>query len=430
MVGVLVGEAVGLGLVLLLGHLCVGAEEVFFLAVEFGLQEAVVVNLLDYLEQHLGCLLDAVLLGGGADFKDVDLAAEEAAVAAVGVHHGGGGLLGEFAEALVDHHADEVADEHLAVVADGAVVGFLVLPEDLKGGVGGLLVGGDGHEGLHVVGDLVAQAGQFLLAEELVAAEHVFHLLLHGFVAFLAGILEAVKVADDDDGLQVGTVPVVEEVDDALALEVHDDLFLADGQAVGIARTFEHDGPGLLAETVAVADATAPLLVDDAALALNLLLVEEDVAGPAVEDLDTHLHHLGVVGGHVDIVDGLVERSVGVDVAAELHTVLLQFLDHGVVGVAFDAVEGHVLTEVGQTLLVVALHDGTGVTDQTELNHVLRFLVVADVVGEAVVQLTIADLLVQGHLGGQVALLLLLVTAAWQLGEGHAAEQEHQQHCE
>ena len=36
-------------------------------------------------------------------------------------------------------------------------------------------------------------------------------------------------VANDDDGLEVGTVPVVEEVDDTLALEVHDDLFLADG---------------------------------------------------------------------------------------------------------------------------------------------------------------------------------------------------------
>ena len=147
-----------------------------------------------------------------------------------------------------------------------------------------------------------------------------------------------------------------------------------------------------------------------------------------VEDLDTHLHHLGVVGGHVDIVDSLVERGVGVDVATELHTVLLQFLDHGVVGIALDAVEGHVLTEVGQTLLVVALHDRTGVADQAELNHVLRLLVVADVVGETIVELAVADFLVQGYLGAQITLFGRLV-AARQLGQGGAAEQEGQQHC-
>ena len=61
------------------------------------------------------------------------------------------------------------------------------------------------------------------------AAEDVFDFLLHGDGAFFACILVVVHVTNDDDGLEVGTVPVVEEVDDALALEVHDDLFLADG---------------------------------------------------------------------------------------------------------------------------------------------------------------------------------------------------------
>ena len=189
-----------------------------------------------------------------------------------------------------------------------------------------------------------------------------------------------------------------------------------------------HDGPGLLAETVAVADATAPLLVDDAALFLNLLLVEEDVAGPAVEDFDTHLHHLSVVGRHVHIVNSLVERGVGVDVAAEFDAVLLQLVNHLVAGITFDAVEGHVLAEVGEALLVVALHDGTGVAHQAELNHVLRLLVVADVVGESVVKLAVGHLLVEGYLGLEVAFLLFALAREVELGERGATEDEGQQH--
>ena len=261
------------------------------------------------------------------------------------------------------------------------------------------------------------------------AAEDILHLLLHTLGTLDALIFKVIHVADDDDGLQVGTVPVVEEVDNGLAFKVHDDLFFADGQTVGIERALQHDGPGLLAETVAVTSIAAPLFVDDTALTLKLFLVEEDIAGPTVEDFNTHLDHLGVVGGHVDVVDRLIERGVGVDVATELDTMFLQLVDHLVVGIALDAVEGHVLTEVGQTLLVVAFHDGTGVGDQAELNHVLGLLVITDVIGEAVVECAIEHLLVEGHLGGEVT-FLLLGTAAGQLGEGHATEHEGQQHCE
>ena len=155
-VGVLVGQAVALGLVGLFGEFLVGAEEVLFLAVEFGLQEAVFVDLLHHTEQQLGGLLDAVLLGRGVHFEHVDLAAQEATVAATGIHHGGGGLLGDVAEALVHHHTNKVADQHGAVSTDGAVRSLFVFPEDFEGGAGGLLVGGDSDEGLHVAGDFIA----------------------------------------------------------------------------------------------------------------------------------------------------------------------------------------------------------------------------------------------------------------------------------
>ena len=95
-------------------------------------------------------------------------------------------------------------------------------------------------------------------------------------------------------------------------------------------------------------------------------------------------------------------------------------------GIALDAVESHVLAEVGETLLVVAFHDGTGVGDQAELDHLLGFLVVADVVGESVVQLAVGHLFVEGHLGFQVTFFLFLVSTG-ELGERGAANQSGQQ---
>ena len=304
----------------------------------------------------------------------------------------------------------------MTVVADGADVSFRVLPDKHHAGRCGFLVGSDGDEGLLVATD--GEDRTRLGADSLgMQAENVTHTLFHGLGAFLAFILKILQVADHDDSLQVGTIPVVEEIDNGLTLEVHDDLFLAYRHTVGIQRALENDGESLLAHTVAVPHAAAPLFVDDAALALDFLLVEQDVAGPAVENLNTHLDHLGVAGGHIDVVNGLVEAGVGIDAAAELDAMLLKLFNHLVVGVALDSVEGHVLAEVREALLVVALEDGAGVRHEAELDAVLGLLVVADVVGESVVEVAYDDFLVDRHSSRQVSRFCILFAAYADLGE-------------
>ena len=116
------------------------------------------INLLHHFEEEFGGLVDATLLGGCTNGEDINLAAEEAAVAPTSVHHRGGRLFAYLIEALVDHHIDEVAHEHLAICTHCSVGGLLVLPVECQAGAGGLLVGSNADEGFHVGGNFVAQA--------------------------------------------------------------------------------------------------------------------------------------------------------------------------------------------------------------------------------------------------------------------------------
>ena len=422
-VGVLLSQAVALGLVLLLGHLGVTADEFLFLTVELGLQKAVLVDAAHFGKHHARGIFDAVLLGSARANEGVAAATQESAVAGTGTHHGRGGLLTQLVEAVVEHAVDKLTDEALTVVADSALRGFRVFPEEHQAGGGSLLVGSDGDERLFVAGDIIGRTGLGVDGGGMFA-EDFLHAGLH-----LVDTLGAAEVANDDHSLHIGTIPVVVEAHDVVTLETHDDALQTDGQTLGIARAFEHDGPGLVAQTLAGTLTATPLLVDDATLVLEFLRVEQQVASPTVEDVQTHLDHLRLVGRHVHVVDRLVERSPGVNLTTELDTVLLERVNHLVVGESLNAVESHVLAEVGKTALTLVLEDGAGVAHHTELDTVLGLAVVTDVVGETVGQLADAHLLVDGHGSFEIRFFSRLV-AAGELGDSHAADKQEQQHCQ
>lgn len=126
----LVGEAVGLGFVGLLGAAGEESEERLLLAFEFGEEEAVLVEAAHLGEEESGGLVDAVLLGGAIEGEVVGLAhvlGDVAVAAGRGAHEGSRGLLGEIAETLVDHAGDEGSYERLAEVGHGTHVGLRVL---------------------------------------------------------------------------------------------------------------------------------------------------------------------------------------------------------------------------------------------------------------------------------------------------------------
>ena len=416
-VGVFLSEADALSLVLLLGHLLVAAQEFLFLAVEFGLEEAVLIDAAHLGEEHLDSLIDFAVLGGALYCEGVARAAEEGLIAGAGLDEGRAGFLTYFVETVTQHAVDELADKAVAVVTHGALRSLVVFPEHSEAGAGGFLVGSDSDEGFFVLRDVEVGTRTRVL-DGLAAREVLLHFGFH---------LVDVDVANDDDGLHVRTIPVFVETHDDVALEVADDFLLADGETQSILRAFQQDGEGGFLQTFAGAEAATPFLDDDATLVFNLLRGEEQLACPAVEDFETHLDHIGLVARQIDIIDGLVESRPGVDAAAKLDTVLLQLADHLVALVVLGTVEGHVLTEVGKTLLVLVLEHRTSVGHQTELHAVFGFLVGADVVGQPVVELTNLYLFVDGHLLGEVHLFLLafLLCLSEQSGAAYQGE-KHQ----
>ena len=80
----------------------------------------------------------------------------------------------------------------------------------------------------------------------------------------------------------------------------------------------------------------------------------------------------GLSVGHVQHVDGLVERGVGVHARAEPHADRLHEVDQVLLGEVLAAVERHVLDEVGQAELVVVLDDRADVDDQAQLGALVR----------------------------------------------------------
>ena len=78
-----------------------------------------------------------------------------------------------------------------------------------------------------------------------------------------------------------------------------------------------------------------------------------------------------VVGGNLQLVDGLVEARVGVDVRAEAHAGRLQEGDDVLLREVPRAVEAHVLDEVREPALVVVFENRSGIDDEPELGATL-----------------------------------------------------------
>ena len=129
-----------------------------------------------------------------------------------------------------------------------------------------------------------------------------------------------IHITDDNQSLIVRTVPLVVVVAQLVVLEVVNNVHQTDGQALAILRageqrfelTLEHTHFGTLAQT--------PLLMDNAALLVNLLVGEQQTAAPVLENQQTRVDGALASAGHVvDVIHGLGNARVGVQVATEVH---------------------------------------------------------------------------------------------------------------
>ena len=177
-----------------------------------------------------------------------------------------------------------------------------------------------------------------------------------------------------------------------------DDGGVADGDASRVDGAVEqlhdetHGVVGLGAAT------RQPLRQDDAALLLHLLRGDGQAAGPVGEDGQRRVDHQGVGTRQLQLVDGLIERGVGVEVLAKLGALRLQETDDAVAGEVLRTVEGQMLEEVGQSLLVVALVDGARLDEQAVDGLTSRRLIGIDIIRQSVLQTPHAQLWVTGKL--------------------------------
>ena len=207
-----------------------------------------------------------------------------------------------------------------------------------------------------------------------------------------------IHIADDDDALIVGTVPLLIVVAEVLIREIVDNAHQADRHTVSVL------GVGIeLRQYVVInphdrAAAQLPFLVDDPAFLVDFLVGKRQAVRPVLEDQQAGVECALAGRRHVaDTVDGLVDAGIGIQVAAELNAERTGEFQQRGVGEVLRPIEGHVLQEVGQPSLLVVLLDGTDPLCDVEVGYMLRPFVVKDVIGQAVAELSLSHVLVHGN---------------------------------
>ena len=317
-----------------------------------------------------------ILLGSGHGSIRVGVA-NEVAITGTGTDERAFRILGHLLETGVKHGVVKVDAKLLTEITDGFHRSVFVLADELHLAAGGLFVGANGYKRFLVGSNSVGLFFTRVLFGGN-AAEHRFDFVFHNF---------HVNVTDHDNSLQIRTIPIMVEVFNHLIVKSLQNIQLTDGHTVGVTGILHQDGPVLLAHTIVGTETETVFLDDDTALFVNLLVVVEQTGGPAFQNLEAEVNIAGIVCRHGNHIDGLVEAGVSVEVGTEHHTLAAQFVNHAVARETLNSVEGHVLGEVRQTLLVVVLLVGAGVHGETELHAVFRVVVLTDVIGHAIVQL-------------------------------------------
>ena len=123
------------------------------------------------------------------------------------------------------------------------------------------------------------------------------------------------------------------------------------------------------------------------ALLVDGLLVEGNGVRPVLEDEHTRVNGRNTCRRHVfNVIHRLVGGGIGIQVPAILHTYRLQVFLQLIVLEVLSTIESHVLEQVSKTALVfILLHRPYFLCD-VETRHMLRIVVMADVIGQSVVE--------------------------------------------
>ncbi len=144
----------------------------------------------------------------------------------------------------------------------------------------------------------------------------------------------------------------------------------------------------------------APFFVDNAAFGIDFSRFEAQGAGPVVEYQQAAVLYRCAGNRYVRyVVYGFIEAGVCVQVVPEFDSDGLKVVDDSLSGEILSAVEAHMFKEVGEAALVVFFEHGAYFLSYVEIGLSLWAVVVADIVGEPVVEVAYADLRIFRHCG-------------------------------
>ena len=204
-----------------------------------------------------------------------------------------------------------------------------------------------------------------------------------------------IYIANYHNTLKVWTVPLFIVVSQSLRFEVHNDLHRSDRETSGILRSFEHDWKHLLLEALYGAHTGAPFFVDDSAFLVYFLRVQGQIVTPVVQNQQAGVDGSRSSDRHIgNVVYGFVYGSIGVQVLTEFHPDTLQVLLQCITGEVGRSIETHVFQEVGKAALVGFFLNGAYLLGNVKVGPVCRLAVLADIIGQSVVQLSDTDIFV------------------------------------
>ena len=294
-------------------------------------------------------------------------------------------LLKDFTDALAEHARHRATrdkmDEIKRAVLQLAWKGFR-LPHEVDGVGALLLVLVDGNDRLCIVGHRIVLELGCIGSRWLDVSKRLLYLLLH---------LIEVEVTYNDNGLQVWTIPLAVVATQRLVGEVHHDVHRTDRQTMSVLAVRIYHRQRLLIHAHHGRTAITPFLVDDTTLLINLLVIEQEVVAPVVKDEQTGIDGTRDFDVHiVDVINGLVERSVSIQILSVADTDALEIFLQTVAWEVGGAIEAHVFEEVCQTTLIIIFLDGAHLLGDVEEGTLLRPFIVTQVVGQSIGQHTLA----------------------------------------
>ena len=195
--------------------------------------------------------------------------------------------------------------------------------------------------------------------------ENLLHLLFH---------LVDIEVAYNDNSLKIRAIPFLVVVTKVLIREVVDNIHRTNGQTVFIFRTLINLRHSLFHQSLNghTCSAGAPFLMDNAAFLIYLLVFQQQIVAPVVQNQQTGVSNAFTLQRYGrNIVYRLVNRSIGIQIGTKLDTNRLaprydtQFF--AFTREVLRSVKRHMLQEVSQSALAGLFKDRTNTLGDIEI---------------------------------------------------------------